>query len=41
VAEDHVLLAGSRRDVAHGGSAALTQADLTAYTVIVLDRTCQ
>jgi len=25
-------------DVAHGGSAALTQAGLTAYDVIVLDR---
>jgi hypothetical protein len=51
VAEDHVALAGriAERlrdaglavDVARGGSAALTHADLTAYDVIVLDRTCQ
>jgi DNA-binding response OmpR family regulator len=48
VAEDHVLLAGRIAeglrdaglavDVVHGGSAALTQAGLTAYDVIVLDR---
>jgi len=48
VAEDHVVLAGRIAeglrdaglavDVAHDGAAALTQADLTGYDVIVLDR---
>jgi hypothetical protein len=48
VAEDHVILAdriaeglrdaGLAVDVANDGSAALTQAGLTAYDVIVLDR---
>jgi DNA-binding response OmpR family regulator len=48
VAEDHVVLAdrlaeglrdaGLAVDVVHDGAAALTQADLTAYDVIVLDR---
>src|SRR5215470_1617904 len=48
VAEDHVLLAGRIAeglrdaglavDVAHDGAAALTQAGLTGYDVIVLDR---
>jgi DNA-binding response OmpR family regulator len=48
VVEDHVVLAdriaeglrdaGLAADVVHDGQAALTQADLTAYDVIVLDR---